>query len=177
VTRRVERLCASVACCAAAAALSACGGSSEPQPKRPTSAANQAKASVTESTPNKELDPEPVDRDVSELTGFVSPTANVSCMIDADWARYDIIDRDWAPPPRPADCEFDYGQGISLAPGGPAEFACAGDTALGADEALPYGESITSGPLRCDSAESGITCRDAQSGHGFSISRQAYRLF
>ena len=38
-----------------------------------------------------------------------------------------IIDRDWSPPPRPADCEFDYGQGISLAPGEQAQFVCAGD--------------------------------------------------
>jgi hypothetical protein len=57
----------------------------------------------------------PADREVYELSGFVSPMGNVSCMIDADWARCDIIDRDWSPPPRPADCEFDYGQGISLA--------------------------------------------------------------
>jgi hypothetical protein len=136
-----------------------------------------AKTPEPTQTPSEGLDPEPVDREVSELTGFVSPTGNVSCMIDADWARCDIIDRDWEPPPRPADCEFDYGQGISLAPGGPAEFVCAGDTAFGADEVLPYGESITAGPLRCESAESGITCRDDQSGHGFSISRQAYQLF
>jgi hypothetical protein len=26
-------------------------------------------------------------------------------------------------------------------------------------------------------AQSGITCRDVESGHGFSISREAYRLF
>jgi hypothetical protein len=96
---------------------------------------------------------------------------------NADWARCDIIDRDWSPPPRPADCEFDYGQGISLAPGEQAEFVCAGDTAFGADEVLPYGQSITAEVLQCESAQSGITCRDVRTGHGFSISRQAYRLF
>ena len=121
--------------------------------------------------------PAPADHEVNELTGFVSPTGNVSCMIDADWARCDIIDRDWSPPPRPADCEFDYGHGISLAPGEQAEFVCAGDTAFGPDEVLPYGESITAGVLRCESAESSITCRDIQTGHGFSISRAVYRLF
>jgi hypothetical protein len=31
--------------------------------------------------------------------------------------------------------------------------------------------------LRCESAQSGITCRDVESGHGFSISRGAYQLF
>jgi hypothetical protein len=114
---------------------------------------------------------------VHQLTGFISPSGNVSCMIDADWARYDIIDRDWSPPARPADCELDYGHGISLAPGEGAHFIYAGDTAFGADEVLPYGESITAGFLRCESAESSVTCRDLGTATGFSISRQAYQLF
>jgi hypothetical protein len=127
--------------------------------------------------PDKLTGPAPGDRVVHQLTGFISPSGNVSCMIDADWARCDIIDRDWSAPPRPADCEFDYGQGISLAPGESAQFVCAGDTAFGTDEVLPYGDSITAGVLRCESADAGITCRDTQTSHGFSISQQAYQLF
>ena len=119
----------------------------------------------------------PVDETVDRLVGFISPTGNVACMIEPSWARCDIIDRDWSLPPRPADCEFDYGQGISLNAGGPAEFVCAGDTAFGPDEVLPYGSSKVAGALRCESAESGITCRDGQTGHGFSIAREAYRIF
>ena len=56
--------------------------------------------------------------------------------------RCDIAERDWEPPPAPAYCELDYGQGIALSAGGDPEFVCAGDTALGADAPLPYGESI-----------------------------------
>jgi hypothetical protein len=134
-------------------------------------------ASTSTPQSDKVVGPAPADRDVTEPTGLVSPTGNVSCMIAPDWARCDIIDRDWTPPPRPADCEFDYGQGISLAPGEQAEFVCAGDTAFGPDEVLPYGQSITAGVLRCESAQSWITCRDVRTGHGFSISREAYRLF
>ncbi|MCV7300085.1 hypothetical protein H7J93_10630 [Mycobacterium barrassiae] len=118
-----------------------------------------------------------MDREVLGYTGFISPTGNVSCAIDINLARCDIIDRDWSPPPRPADCEFDYGQGISIVPGEPATFVCAGDTTFGAEDVLPYGEAITAGPLRCESAESGITCRDAEAGNGFTISRQAYQIF
>jgi hypothetical protein len=117
-----------------------------------------------------------VDREVSAYTGFISPTGNVSCAIDVDLARCDIIDRDWAPPPRPADCEFDYGQGIQIAPGEPASFVCAGDTTFGAEDVLSYGEAITAGPLRCESQEAGITCRDVASNHSFMISREAYHL-
>lgn len=97
-------------------------------------------------------------------------------MIVMDLARCDIIDRDWSPPPRPADCGFDFGQGIEIITGQPPSFVCAGDTTFGAEEVLAYGDAITSGPLRCESAESGITCRDSGTGHEFSISREAYHL-
>lgn len=172
-----QRLFASVAVLTALPVLAACGGGETSKPAATTPSVAARTTSEAASQPNKMLGPKPIDREVYELTGFVSPTGNVSCMIDADWARCDIIDHDWSPPPRPADCEFDYGQGISLAPGEQADFVCAGDTAFGPDEVLPYGESITAGVLQCESAESGITCRDVQTGHGFSISRQAYRLF
>jgi hypothetical protein len=159
-------------------ALAACGtGSPVKQSSSTSSVAAQTTASAPTTASGNQLGPQQADREVHELTGFVSPSGNVSCMVDADFARCDIIDRDWSPPPRPADCEFDYGQGISLAPGEQAEFVCAGDTAFGADEVLPYGLSISAGVLRCESAQSWITCSDVRTGHGFSISREAYRLF
>ena len=171
-----QRLLVAVVVLPAVLVLAARGGaSSGTQAEKPQSPTEQTTQSTAR--PDKVTKAAPADREVYELSGFVSPTGNVSCMIDADLARCDIIDRDWSPPPRPADCEFDYGQGISLAPGEPAEFVCAGDTAFGADEVLPYGDSITAGVLRCESAEAGITCRDTQTSHGFSISQQAYQLF
>jgi hypothetical protein len=103
-------------------------------------------------------------------------TGNVACMVDHSWACCDIIDHDWSPPARPAGCELDYAGGIHITPGAPAEFVCAGDTVFGTDNVLPYAESISAGVLRCESADSGITCRDTKTGHGFSIARQAYQL-
>lgn len=108
---------------------------------------------------------------------FTSPSGNVGCVLDVDYVRCDIAERDWAPPPRPVDCEFDYGQGIALAPGEPAAFVCAGDTTLGGSNVLAYGQSISRGAVSCTSAESGMSCRDADSGRGFSLSRQVYQLF
>jgi hypothetical protein len=65
-----------------------------------------------------------------------------------------------------------------LGVGEAAQLLCAGDTTIGRDsEPLAYGDAITAGPLRCESAQSGITCRDVESGQGFSISREAYQLF
>ena len=142
-----------------------------------TSITAQATASEPAARPDKVTGRAPGDREVNQLAGLVSQSGNVSCMIDADLARYDIIDRDWSRPARPADCEWEYGHPISLASGESAQLMCAGDTAFGADEVLPYGESITAGLLRCESAESCITCRDVRTSDGFSISRQAYQLF
>jgi hypothetical protein len=42
---------------------------------------------------------------------------HVGCYLDPSAARCDISERDWSPPPRPADCEFDYGEGINLSAG------------------------------------------------------------
>ena len=54
---------------------------------------------------------------LTDLVGFASPSGNVGCYLDPSTARCEISERDWSPPPRPADCEFDYGQGINLAAG------------------------------------------------------------
>ncbi len=90
--------------------------------------------------------------------------------------RCDVSERDWEPPSKPKSCKLDYGQGISLDAGAAPEFVCAGDTALGGGDPLPYGQSIASGLLRCESAESGMSCSDAETGRGFTISKQAYEL-
>ncbi|AHC25329.1 MULTISPECIES: DUF6636 domain-containing protein [Mycobacteriaceae] len=112
-----------------------------------------------------------------DLTHFRSPSGNVGCVLDVDYVRCDISERDWAPPARPADCEFDYGQGLQMAVGEPATFVCAGDTTLGGADVLGYGQTITRGALSCTSTESAMSCREGDGGHGFSISRQVYQVF
>ena len=167
-----QRLLAAVAGFAAVLALAACGsGSTGAQSGSTQSTTAQTTSHLAAQTT------QPAARAVDGVRGSISPTGNVACMAAADWAGCDIIDRDWSPPPRPADCEFDYGQGISVAPGERAQFVSAGDTAFGPDAILPYGESISAGALRCESTEAGITCRDLRTAHGFSISREAYQLF
>lgn len=119
----------------------------------------------------------PAGRTVTKLTSFTSPTGNIGCQIDPRTVRCDIGERDWSPPPAPTSCKLDYGQGIELRAGGRAAFVCAGDTALGGGEALDYGTAIAAGLLRCESAESGMTCRDVETGRGFSIAKQGYEIF
>jgi hypothetical protein len=111
---------------------------------------------------------------VSEITGFTSPTGNIGCYIDKKTVRCDIDQRDWQPPQAPSSCRLDYGQGISMNAGGSPAFVCAGDTALGGGKPLAYGQSIGAGLLRCESEESGMSCTDAESGRGFTISKESY---
>ena len=171
----IHRVVAAVAGLTAVLSVGACGGGTAKQSaSSPSIAAQTTTGSAVQI--DKMTGPETADREV-DFKGFISPSGNVACMIDPSFVRCDILDNDWSPPPRPADCEFDYGQGISLAAGGLAEFVCAGDTAFGPDAVLAYGDTIGAGVLKCESAESGFTCRDAETGHGFSISREAYRLF
>jgi hypothetical protein len=94
------------------------------------------------------------------------------------FARCDIGKRSWKPPPKPASCPLDYGQGLGVGRSGSGYLVCAGDTALNPHGvALRYGTSSRVSPITCMSATSGITCTNTATGHGFFISRQSYRIF
>lgn len=54
----------------------------------------------------------------------------------------------------------------------------AADGSYGFDvKVLPYGSSVTYGDVTCESAESGMTCTDALSGHGFTVDTSAYEIW
>ena len=89
--------------------------------------------------------------------------------------RCDIGDADWTLPPRPADCELDWGHGVVL--GDEVHVGiCAGDTAMGGPDVLAYGTSVSRGDLRCESERTGLTCRNRANGAGFRLSRAAVEL-
>ena len=116
----------------------------------------------------------------ADLVSFIAPSGNIACLSQSAEVRCDIIDRDWSPPPRPADCPSvtGYGQGITLGATGPAQFVCAGDTVFGdsSEYVLDYGQTHSLPGYACDSSPSGIRCTNGDN-HGFSLSRQAYTLF
>ena len=110
---------------------------------------------------------------------FVTPSGNIACLADSDWVRCDIEERDWSPPARPADCsdQTGYGQGITLNATGKPEFVCAGDTTFGGDATtLQYGDRDGANGYTCFSETTGVRCEN-RDGHGFTIGREAYRLF
>ena len=161
--------------------LAACGGPTAPAPSasgtltRLATTAAPSPDGTTTRGPKAPATTEP--EAIADLVGFTSPSGNVGCYLEPTTVRCDILERDWTPPPRPVDCEFDYGQGIDLSVGEAPTFVCAGDTTLGGGTPLAYGTSISAGPLTCDSAETGITCRDSTTTRGFTIAREAFRLF
>lgn len=134
----------------------------------------------------------------------MSPSGNIGCVMIPDdqyapYVRCDIAERSFASPPRPSDCQLDYGSSLSL--GTRAQLGCTGDTVLfeavvGTDltlwykgpgitrtsdptrlAALAYGEAITMGEFECSSAEQGVTCENTRASAGFFLSRESYRLF
>ncbi len=114
---------------------------------------------------------------VVHLTTFRSPTGNIGCVAFGGGVRCDIRDRDWSPPPRPASCPLDYGQGLSVGPNSRGRLVCAGDTALNPQaRPLAYGTASRAGNVMCVSRETGMTCTNS-AGHGFFLSIQRYRAF
>ena len=141
--------------------------------------AASALAGVATAAPLGAFEPLPLTtREVSELTGFTSPSGNIGCYIDPEHVRCDIRERDWSPPVKPASCPemTGWGQGLQLHVGTPADFVCAGDTALSSGSPLAYGDKIVSGSIECESTPDGITCWDFVYGGEFSIARQAYHM-
>jgi hypothetical protein len=183
---RRPSLPALIAASALAIGVSACGddeSSTTTVTETAQTTSSSTESTVTESTgattttSENEDGESNVDQVVTELTGFTSPSGNIGCVIDPVSVRCDIQNRDWDPPKAPSSCELDFGQGISLEAGAAPEFVCAGDTTLQSGPELPYGQTIGAGLLRCESEESGITCRDIETGRGFTLSKQRYELF
>jgi hypothetical protein len=91
--------------------------------------------------------------------------------------RCEIKEMSWTPPPQPADCEFDWGNALYV--GDTAGFDCVSDTPFGARdlEVLPYESAVERGRYRCESARTGVTCRNTDTAAGFLLSRDRYELF
>ena len=169
-----------VALAFSALALIACGSDDdETTAAAETSTEAEVPVATTEAQepakPGSDQQPPP-EPEPQELTAFSTPSGNIGCVMDPEYVRCDIRDRSWEPPAPPADCELDFGQGVELADEKRARLVCAGDTTLGAEETLDYGETSRVGPYRCTSAAAGMNCQ-AQSGHGFFLSKETYELY
>ncbi|MDX6616495.1 MAG: hypothetical protein QOD60_1586 [Solirubrobacterales bacterium] len=111
------------------------------------------------------------------LTLFHSPSGNIGCALGGFGARCDIADHTWVAPPKPANCDVDWGGGVAVDKKGKAGWVCAGDTTLHQGNALGYGNSVSQGRFKCKSKQSGVRCVNTGNKHGFFVSRDTVRLF
>lgn len=151
-------------------AQSAMGSVAPPSATAPTSA--PAGATAPASTPSVII--ETVSGDTSF---FVTPSGNIDCAVSATDARCDIGDRTWSSPPRPTDCQLDYGNGAVVDATG-ARLSCAGDTLLHVTtNVLQYGHGVRDGQVLCVSQPTGVRCEYLATGHGFTLAKESYTLF
>jgi hypothetical protein len=111
------------------------------------------------------------------VPGFKTPSGNIVCVFTAGTIRCDIGTWVRPLPPRPKDCDVDWGQGVELGRAGRASIVCAGDTNMFVEvRTLAYGRTWRRGAITCVSRSVGLTCRN-RSGRGFFLSRERTRLF
>jgi hypothetical protein len=118
----------------------------------------------------------------TEFKSIRTPSDNIQCQFSDDEdgsADCEITEKTVASPlpPRPADCDLDYGQRFFVAGEGTASVVCAGDTVRTPDaKVMGYGELIITKKVFCESSEAGLTCSN-NAGHGFFLSKAKQELF
>ena len=149
-------------------------------PADPTSPAPSASPTTPSTAPTENPDggsPKQLPHVVGGMDSFVSPSHNIGCAITDTLVRCDIRQKSYREPAQPSSCTLDYGQSLAVGLDGPAEFACVGDTVLGAHQILPYNSSTEVGNFGCTSRETGMTCYNLSTRHGFLISREIANVF
>ncbi len=154
--------------------------SAQPSPTQATVTPTQAPASAT-TAPSATAPAAPgssVDLTAKSLTGIQSPSGHIACLLTDDpvAARCDVQNAHWSAP-KPARCTMAYGDSAEVGTR-KADLTCHSDTVFGAPDlvTLPYGQSAKYHDLYCTSRTTGITCWNAL-GHGFTVSRESYKLF
>jgi hypothetical protein len=158
-----------------ASSSSSTSSSSRSSSSSSSSSPTSTSTSTSSSTSSSSSSSSSVDADQGPEY-FQLPSKNIGCIFGDGNVRCDISGKTFTPPPQPADCELDWGNGIEVGDG-EASFVCAGDTALDGPDVLEYGLSAQRGSLRCDAAETGITCTNLETMHGFELNRDGFRLF
>ncbi len=113
--------------------------------------------------------------------GLQTPSGNIHCQFfsyDNQTSLRCDIGQIAVRPPRPADCDLEWGSAFEVAARGrTAQRICYGDTVM--DKSLPvlsYGEIWQRGGFTCTSDQTGLTCFNADR-HGFSLSRSKQEVF
>jgi hypothetical protein len=112
-----------------------------------------------------------------ETNEFKTPSNNINCALYEQALRCDVRESTAKPPPRPKDCELDWGHAFEMGVRGKAAPVCAGDAVGGNNEAvLGYGKSWERQGFRCNSEPTGLTCVN-KDGRGWTLKKSEQRLF
>lgn len=115
--------------------------------------------------------------EVPQSSSFFTPSRNIACAVSFESVRCDIASKSWSPPAKPADCQLDWGNSVTVGTAEAAQVLCAGDTLFGGHyRVLGYGDSIERGGISCLSGTAGVRCSN-QNGEGFLLSYQRLKLF
>ncbi|NKC29668.1 DUF6636 domain-containing protein [Falsiroseomonas selenitidurans] len=113
----------------------------------------------------------------SAQEGFQLPSGNVFCAVEENALRCDLVEFSFTRPPRPQDCDTDWGHAYSLGARGGARALCAGDTVVNRGaRRLRYGERWDGAGVTCHAERTGLHCINAD-GRGFDLARSRLGLF
>jgi hypothetical protein len=111
-----------------------------------------------------------------EVGAFDLPSGNLGCAVQSDGVRCDILQRTWKPSPKPASCDFDWGQGMVVGPNG-ADFSCTSDSLIGSGPKVAYGSLVKGSNYACEVTAAGVNCYNLVTRHGFRLSRTAAQIY
>lgn len=83
-------------------------------------------------------------------------------------------------PPRPDDCVVNWGNGIRVENEGEGAFMCSGGPVyLSGDgtAALPAGSTLSKLGFSCTTTDADVTCRNDDTGHGFTVATGSNETF
>jgi hypothetical protein len=116
------------------------------------------------------------------LISFRTPSGNIGCIYSSGGGsrtmiRCDIRSGLKPRPPKPRNCDLDWGDSYEMTATGHVYVTCHGDTVLvPTARVLAYGRTWSRGGITCSSKAVGLRCK-SRSGHGFFLSRQkSYRF-
>lgn len=125
-----------------------------------------------EATPEDPVSPAP--EDAEERNELLSPTGNISCLLEEDSVSCSVVDRDFSEEGL-EDCE-DGPFSITVAGEG-AERACGSSFLSDSAQTLEYDRSAVRGDVACTSRFDGMTCWNTMTGKGFTVNRVGYETF
>lgn len=110
-----------------------------------------------------------------EAEGFQTPSGNISCAVFEKTLRCDLLENTAKIPPRPHDCDVDWGNFFEMKTKGKALRICAGDT-VGKQPVLEYGKLWKHQGFTCQSEAQGLTCKNLD-GKGWKLRKNKQDLF